>query len=71
MLLTTIKTKTLDAPSTSTVKENRNLPPIPQYPFEMYAFGELYSDNGKFMKRRGPRTTIKQHQVWHYSLKEI
>jgi hypothetical protein len=46
-------------------KESRSVPPVPvsQYPFEMYAFGELYAENGKYMKRRGPRTTIKQHQV--------
>lgn len=51
-------------PSTSmSTKESRALPPIPQYPFEMYTYGELYTDNGKFMKRRGPRTTIKQNQV--------
>ncbi|CAD5229000.1 unnamed protein product [Bursaphelenchus okinawaensis] len=40
-----------------------NLPPIPQYPFEMYTFGEMYSDDSKYMKRRGPRTTIKQSQL--------
>lgn len=46
-------------------KEGRSAPsiPVPQYPFEMYAFGELYAENGKYMKRRGPRTTIKQQQV--------
>ena len=46
--------------SISTVLIN---PIIPQYPFEMYAFGEMYSDDGRLMKRRGPRTTIKQNQV--------
>ncbi|CAD5234812.1 unnamed protein product [Bursaphelenchus xylophilus] len=40
-----------------------NLPAIPQYPFEMYTFGEMYSEDGKYMKRRGPRTTIKQSQL--------
>ena len=36
---------------------------IPQYPFEMYAFGEMCGDDSRFTKRRGPRTTIKQSQV--------
>lgn len=36
---------------------------IPQYPFEMYAFGEMCGDDSRMMKRRGPRTTIKQSQV--------
>lgn len=34
------------------------------YPFEMYAFGELYSDNDSgLLKRRGPRTSIRQEQL--------
>ncbi|KAE9550430.1 hypothetical protein FO519_006345 [Halicephalobus sp. NKZ332] len=36
---------------------------IPQYPFEMYAFGEMCGDDSRFTKRRGPRTTIKQSQL--------
>ncbi|KAI6191189.1 hypothetical protein M3Y97_00200900 [Aphelenchoides bicaudatus] len=51
--------------STSMPKESRSVPPVPvpQYPFEMYAFGEMCSENDKYLKRRGPRTTIKQHQL--------
>uniref|UniRef100_A0A914YKJ0 Homeobox domain-containing protein n=1 Tax=Panagrolaimus superbus TaxID=310955 RepID=A0A914YKJ0_9BILA len=50
----------LSLPSSSAILIN---PIIPQYPFEMYAFGEMYSDDGRLMKRRGPRTTIKQNQL--------
>uniref|UniRef100_A0AC35UCZ9 Homeobox domain-containing protein n=1 Tax=Rhabditophanes sp. KR3021 TaxID=114890 RepID=A0AC35UCZ9_9BILA len=36
---------------------------IPQYPFEMYSYGELCSEDKRLLKRRGPRTTIKQSQL--------
>uniref|UniRef100_A0A0N4Z677 Homeobox domain-containing protein n=1 Tax=Parastrongyloides trichosuri TaxID=131310 RepID=A0A0N4Z677_PARTI len=40
------------------------LPPILQYPFEMYTYGEMCSDDtNSLLKRRGPRTTIKQSQL--------
>uniref|UniRef100_A0A0K0F228 Homeobox domain-containing protein n=1 Tax=Strongyloides venezuelensis TaxID=75913 RepID=A0A0K0F228_STRVS len=40
------------------------LPPILQYPFEMYTYGEMCSDDqNNLLKRRGPRTTIKQSQL--------
>ncbi|KAI1723121.1 homeobox domain-containing protein [Ditylenchus destructor] len=39
-------------------------PSMSQYPYEMYAFGELYTDeDSKYARRRGPRTTIKQEQL--------
>ena len=38
-----------------------------QYPFEMYAYGEVYTNSedsmNSFSRRRGPRTTIKQEQL--------
>uniref|UniRef100_A0A0K0DUE3 Homeobox domain-containing protein n=1 Tax=Strongyloides stercoralis TaxID=6248 RepID=A0A0K0DUE3_STRER len=41
-----------------------SLPPILQYPFEMYTYGEMCSDDSNnLLKRRGPRTTIKQSQL--------
>uniref|UniRef100_A0A7E4ULA4 Homeobox domain-containing protein n=1 Tax=Panagrellus redivivus TaxID=6233 RepID=A0A7E4ULA4_PANRE len=60
------KTSSFDSSSNATTSGPSvipNGPVIPQYPFEMYAFGEMYSDDGRLMKRRGPRTTIKQNQL--------
>lgn len=38
---------------------------MPHYPFEMYTFGEMYTDaDSKCLKRRGPRTSIRQEQVY-------
>ncbi|KAI6226904.1 hypothetical protein M3Y95_00670500 [Aphelenchoides besseyi] len=58
-------TEQSEGPSTS--KENRSelrpQPAIPQYPFEFYARGEMFLEDDKFSKRRGPRTTIKQNQL--------
>ncbi|KAK6017348.1 hypothetical protein OSTOST_17131, partial [Ostertagia ostertagi] len=34
------------------------------YNFDSYTFSEFCDDENKFLKRRGPRTTIKQNQVW-------
>ncbi|EYC28661.1 hypothetical protein Y032_0007g3346 [Ancylostoma ceylanicum] len=33
------------------------------YGFDSYAFSEFCDDDNKFLKRRGPRTTIKQNQL--------
>ncbi|KHJ95265.1 homeobox domain protein [Oesophagostomum dentatum] len=33
------------------------------YGFDAYAFSEFCDDDNKFLKRRGPRTTIKQNQL--------
>uniref|UniRef100_A0A1I7WNB7 LIM zinc-binding domain-containing protein n=1 Tax=Heterorhabditis bacteriophora TaxID=37862 RepID=A0A1I7WNB7_HETBA len=33
------------------------------YGFEGYSFSDFCDDDNKFLKRRGPRTTIKQNQV--------
>ncbi|KJH42609.1 homeobox domain protein [Dictyocaulus viviparus] len=33
------------------------------YNFESFTFSEFYDDDSKFLKRRGPRTTIKQNQL--------
>lgn len=38
---------------------------LTQYSFDGYTYE--FSDEGKFLKRRGPRTTIKQNQVCSYN----
>ncbi|TKR58535.1 hypothetical protein L596_029965 [Steinernema carpocapsae] len=42
-----------ESPSSSTFQ---------QYPFELYGYSEFCSEDSKYLKRRGPRTTIKQNQ---------
>ncbi|KAE9411953.1 hypothetical protein Angca_006330, partial [Angiostrongylus cantonensis] len=34
-----------------------------EYNFDSYTFSEFCDDENKFLKRRGPRTTIKQNQL--------
>ncbi|KAK0405030.1 hypothetical protein QR680_017769 [Steinernema hermaphroditum] len=43
-----------ESPSSSTFQ---------QYPFELYGYSEFCSEDSKYLKRRGPRTTIKQNQL--------
>ncbi|KAI6243715.1 hypothetical protein M3Y99_00034800 [Aphelenchoides fujianensis] len=51
------------SPSKGSRTEARSQLAIPQYPFEFYTQGEMFVEDEKFMKRRGPRTTIKQNQL--------
>uniref|UniRef100_A0A1I7YU33 Homeobox domain-containing protein n=1 Tax=Steinernema glaseri TaxID=37863 RepID=A0A1I7YU33_9BILA len=43
-----------DSPSSSSMQ---------LYPFELYGYSEFCSEDSKYLKRRGPRTTIKQNQL--------
>lgn len=65
---TALNTPTLTIPQEQTEDNNAlETLSLPQYPFEMYAFGQMYTDaDSKYMKRRGPLTSIRQEQVLNF-----